>query len=130
MHFCSCTLSHALLATEYSIQAFLPICMADAVESGHSVVQGMLLVSATESGDCMCRTDGAAILDILMDAAPSTIAQQFSDPILRHYATLLSPGQRSNSLSSRSIPSLHKVPFDPLRPLCEYAHEWKLLQQC
>ena len=60
----------------------------------------------------MRRTDASGFLDILMDAAPMPILAGYSEPILSHFANLLSPNQRTSSLSSRSVPSLLKVRSD------------------
>lgn len=44
-----------------------------------------------------------------MEASPAAILGKHSEPILSHYRDALSPHQRSSSLASRSLPSLHKV---------------------
>lgn len=55
------------------------------------------------------RTDALPLLELLLDAAPEQVAGSFMAAALHHYADLLAPVTRTQSLSGASLVSLLKV---------------------
>ena len=57
----------------------------------------------------MCRQDTMDFLGVLMAAAPQAAAGSALGPILDHFSNMLATPARAASITSQSLPRLHKV---------------------
>lgn len=69
-----------------------------------------------------CRADALNFLEIFLEAAPAEAKQTYMHMALQHFAELLSPSRRSNTVSAKSATSMLKASSVPNDCSVKHAH--------